>query len=55
MTAGQKELRARAVVLVADHYRLTGQQVRELPYHWFKTMLRHIASARPCDHPGRDG
>jgi len=41
-----------AVIAVAEHYGLTVLQVQDLEMVLFRVMLRHVARARPCDHPG---
>jgi len=43
---------ARAIVIVADHYGLTAGQVKKLEVVLLRVMIRHVARARPCDHPG---
>lgn len=44
--------RALAIITVGTHYGLTIDQVKNLEVVLFRVMLRHVARARPCDHPG---
>lgn len=49
-----KEIVIRQRIMLADHYGLTVRRVNELPEAWQKTMIRHVATGRRCDHPKRE-